>query len=224
MLRCHASGYLKAPVINPEEHSHHFAGNAGDECISCHMPVTVYMQRHPRHDHGLTIPDPLLTKKFGIPNACNRCHADKTRVGRWQRWRNGMDQRWNVHSRTFRMDCAGAATGSIRTGAAVGHVDGRKKSSTGKQWRLACSINGWITRTWSMRCYAVLKAQIRWCVPLHPLIGATKCGIGDQCHRQDPRTSERSFAGCAHCCRVGLAERPGHQFDGREGTDTLSQH
>ena len=42
------------------------------------MPVTVYMQRHPRHDHGLTIPDPLLTKKFGIPNACNRCHADRS--------------------------------------------------------------------------------------------------------------------------------------------------
>jgi tetratricopeptide (TPR) repeat protein len=77
-LRCHASGYLKAPIINPEEHSHHLAGSTGDDCISCHMPVTVYMQRHPRHDHGLTIPDPLLTKKFGIPNACNRCHADKT--------------------------------------------------------------------------------------------------------------------------------------------------
>jgi tetratricopeptide (TPR) repeat protein len=36
------------------------------------------MQRHARHDHGFTIPDPLLTKEQGIPNACNRCHADKT--------------------------------------------------------------------------------------------------------------------------------------------------
>jgi tetratricopeptide (TPR) repeat protein len=41
------------------------------------MPQTTYMQRHPRHDHGFTIPDPLLTKQFGIPNACNRCHQDK---------------------------------------------------------------------------------------------------------------------------------------------------
>ena len=41
------------------------------------MPVTVYMQRHPRHDHGFTIPDPLLTKELNIPNACTRCHADK---------------------------------------------------------------------------------------------------------------------------------------------------
>ena len=76
-MRCHASGYLKAPIIQPEEHSHHAAGGKGDDCIDCHMPVTVYMQRHPRHDHGFTIPDPLLTKKLGIPNACNRCHTDK---------------------------------------------------------------------------------------------------------------------------------------------------
>ena len=41
------------------------------------MPVTTYMQRHPRHDHGFTIPDPLLTKQFGVPNACNKCHTDK---------------------------------------------------------------------------------------------------------------------------------------------------
>lgn len=77
-LRCHASGFMKAPIIQPEEHSHHAAGSKGDDCIGCHMPVTVYMQRHSRHDHGFTIPDPLLTKKLGIPNACNRCHADKT--------------------------------------------------------------------------------------------------------------------------------------------------
>ena len=50
---------------------------AGSECVGCHMPVTVYMQRHPRHDHGFTIPDPLLTKEWNIPNACDRCHADK---------------------------------------------------------------------------------------------------------------------------------------------------
>jgi len=76
-LRCHATGERHAPLIQPEAHSHHAAGGAGDECIGCHMPVTVYMQRHPRHDHGFTIPDPLLTKKTGIPNACNRCHKDK---------------------------------------------------------------------------------------------------------------------------------------------------
>jgi Flp pilus assembly protein TadD len=41
------------------------------------MPQTPYMMRHFRHDHGFTIPDPLLTKEFKIPNARERCHADK---------------------------------------------------------------------------------------------------------------------------------------------------
>jgi tetratricopeptide (TPR) repeat protein len=98
-LRCHAGTDTNAPVINPVTHSRHkvfgFDTNGqpvnvdltayhpesiqetGGECINCHMPQTVYMQRHWRHDHGFTIPDPLLTKQFGIPNACNRCHNDK---------------------------------------------------------------------------------------------------------------------------------------------------
>ncbi len=31
------------------------------------MPQTTYMQRHARHDHGMTIPDPLLTAQYKIP-------------------------------------------------------------------------------------------------------------------------------------------------------------
>lgn len=42
------------------------------------MPTTTYMQRDPRHDHGFLRPDPLLTKELGIPNACTRCHQDKS--------------------------------------------------------------------------------------------------------------------------------------------------
>ena len=98
-LRCHAGGDTNAPVLNPVTHSRHkvfgFDTNGqpviidltayhpesiqetGGECVNCHMPQTVYMQRHWRHDHGFTIPDPLLTREFGIPNACNRCHKDK---------------------------------------------------------------------------------------------------------------------------------------------------
>jgi len=77
-LQCHKGGFPKAPAIDPTAHSHHAAGSAGNECANCHMPQTVYMQRHARHDHGFTIPDPLLTKQFGIPNACNRCHTDQS--------------------------------------------------------------------------------------------------------------------------------------------------
>jgi tetratricopeptide (TPR) repeat protein len=99
-LRCHNGSYTNAPVIDPVAHSHHqvfgYASDGkltnadltsyipkeiketGGECVNCHMPQTAYMQRHWRHDHGFTIPDPLLTKQYGIPNACNRCHAAKS--------------------------------------------------------------------------------------------------------------------------------------------------
>jgi len=73
-MRCHNGGYPKAPKIDVASHQHQCAS----DCKGCHMPVTVYMQRHPRHDHGFTIPDPLLTKELNIPNACNRCHVDKS--------------------------------------------------------------------------------------------------------------------------------------------------
>lgn len=99
-LRCHGAGATNAPAIDPVSHSHHrvhgYATNGavlnvdltaynsktvqetGGECVNCHMPQTPYMQRHWRHDHGFTSPDPLLTQKYNIPNACNRCHQDKT--------------------------------------------------------------------------------------------------------------------------------------------------
>jgi tetratricopeptide (TPR) repeat protein len=84
-LRCHNGSRPNTPVIDPSAHSFHKAPLPGEnlkasggECVNCHMPQTVYMQRQRRHDHGFTIPDPLLTKQYGVPNACNRCHADKT--------------------------------------------------------------------------------------------------------------------------------------------------
>ena len=77
-MKCHtAGGFPNAPVIVQDAHTFHKADSTGSQCVNCHMPQTVYMQRHSRHDHGFTIPDPLLTKQFGIPNACNRCHQDK---------------------------------------------------------------------------------------------------------------------------------------------------
>jgi tetratricopeptide (TPR) repeat protein len=76
-MRCHNGSFKGAPVIVPEQHSFHKTDSAGNQCVNCHMPQTTYMQRHGRHDHGFTIPDPLLTKEHQVPNACNRCHTDK---------------------------------------------------------------------------------------------------------------------------------------------------
>lgn len=82
-MQCHAApgrimaGGTRAIPIDPRAHSHHAEGSAGNQCISCHMPTTTYMQRAPRHDHGWLKPDPLMTQELGIPNACSKCHGDK---------------------------------------------------------------------------------------------------------------------------------------------------
>jgi tetratricopeptide (TPR) repeat protein len=110
-LQCHGGGSTNAPAIDPVAHSHHKVRGygadgklvsadltkynsqnfteTGGECVNCHMPQTPYMQRHWRHDHGFTSPDPLLTRELGVPNACNRCHPDKSVDWAWdaaQKW------------------------------------------------------------------------------------------------------------------------------------------
>jgi tetratricopeptide (TPR) repeat protein len=52
----------------------------GVGCVGCHMPVTTYMRRHPRHDHGFRIPDPITGQALGIPDACSRCHPERDNV------------------------------------------------------------------------------------------------------------------------------------------------
>ncbi len=76
-MTCHAGGANNATIIDPSNHLFHDSGTPGGRCIDCHMPKRTYMARDPRSDHRFPIPDPLLTKEVGTPNACNDCHADK---------------------------------------------------------------------------------------------------------------------------------------------------
>jgi Tfp pilus assembly protein PilF len=55
-----------------------FEVGTGAECVQCHMPGRTYMGIHYRLDHSLRIPRPDLSTKIGTPNACNRCHVDKS--------------------------------------------------------------------------------------------------------------------------------------------------
>ena len=55
-----------------------FEVGSGAECVQCHMPERLYMVIDNRADHSLRIPRPDLSIKLGVPNACNRCHMDKT--------------------------------------------------------------------------------------------------------------------------------------------------
>jgi predicted CXXCH cytochrome family protein len=83
-LQCHS--FDKYAVAT---HHRHEGANPPLACVSCHMPVRTYMVIDPRHDHSFRIPRPDLSARFGTPNACNDCHADKsaewavTAIERW---------------------------------------------------------------------------------------------------------------------------------------------
>ena len=82
--QCHRGAKYDSPA-----HHFHTAGGAGAQCVSCHLPDTTYMQIDRRHDHSLRIPRPDLSVSLGVPNACNRCHTDRSAtwaaaaVARW---------------------------------------------------------------------------------------------------------------------------------------------
>jgi tetratricopeptide (TPR) repeat protein len=61
----------------------------GSECIECHMPARDYMGNDLRNDHSFRIPRPDLSLKLRTPNACTRCHRDKS-----DEWANQEFTRW----------------------------------------------------------------------------------------------------------------------------------
>ena len=89
-MQCHLPGNTRdAPVIDVAAHTFHKPDSTGSLCISCHMSTTTYMQRDPRHDHGFIIPDPALSMELGTPDACTKCHTDRTQqwsADAWAKW------------------------------------------------------------------------------------------------------------------------------------------
>ena len=71
--RCHDAAAFDSP-----KHHFHKAGEAGAQCVACHMPTTNYMVIDARRDHGLRVPRPDLSKRLGTPDACTQCHVGKT--------------------------------------------------------------------------------------------------------------------------------------------------
>jgi tetratricopeptide (TPR) repeat protein len=55
-----------------------FDVGSGAECVQCHMPERPYMVIDYRADHSFRIPRPDLSVRRDTPNACNRCHVDKS--------------------------------------------------------------------------------------------------------------------------------------------------
>jgi len=79
-LDCHGPNAQAGPhAPSVEAHTHHKAGSAGNECISCHMPKiaqTIADQNVRSHTFHFVTPD--TTESLKIPNACNLCHTDKS--------------------------------------------------------------------------------------------------------------------------------------------------
>ncbi|HSC74914.1 MAG TPA: multiheme c-type cytochrome [Pseudomonadales bacterium] len=71
-LQCHNASY-----DNPQ-HTMHKPDTKGSFCVDCHMPATTYMTIDARRDHSMRIPRPDLSVKLETPNACNKCHTDKS--------------------------------------------------------------------------------------------------------------------------------------------------
>lgn len=94
-IRCHQTSppsdfpTLKSKQYDTPAHHFHREDSTGAQCINCHMPTQTYMVVDPRHDHSLRVPRPDLSLKLGTPNACNKCHSNRSvewaaqAVARW---------------------------------------------------------------------------------------------------------------------------------------------
>jgi hypothetical protein len=72
-LRCH-----QAIGRDVTAHTRHRPGSTGSSCVECHMPRHVLSVKARIRDHAIGVPAPEATARFGIPNACNDCHADRS--------------------------------------------------------------------------------------------------------------------------------------------------
>ncbi len=71
--RCHMP-----QVYGVREHHFHDPEQSGGLCVDCHMPERTYMQVDPRRDHSMRVPRPDLAERLETPDACTKCHAEKS--------------------------------------------------------------------------------------------------------------------------------------------------
>jgi tetratricopeptide (TPR) repeat protein len=71
-LQCHSKKY------DAVTHTFHAASTEAAQCVSCHMPGSYFMGNDLRHDHAFRVPRPDLSERYGMPNACNKCHTNQS--------------------------------------------------------------------------------------------------------------------------------------------------
>lgn len=91
-LECHGPGSPNGPYeATIEDHTHHSAGSPGSRCVACHMPKieTELVPGAFAHAHTFRFITPAMTERYGIPNPCTGCHADRT-----SQWATTWLERW----------------------------------------------------------------------------------------------------------------------------------
>lgn len=79
-LTCHGPNSPNGPRgATVQDHTHHAAGSAGNECVGCHMPkIAQQIADVNVRSHTFKFIPPAETDELKVPNGCNSCHADKT--------------------------------------------------------------------------------------------------------------------------------------------------
>jgi predicted CXXCH cytochrome family protein len=93
-IQCHG-----AEVYNVNDHHQHEETSTGAQCVNCHMPENRYMSVDDRRDHSFKIPRPDVSQAFGTPNACIKCHDDKS-----NQWASNNLEKWHGKSEALNVN------------------------------------------------------------------------------------------------------------------------
>jgi len=94
-LECHGPNSPNGPrAATIEQHTHHKAGSAGNDCVGCHMPkIEQTIADVNVRSHTFRFITPAMTERLKIPNPCTTCHQDKSPA-----WAAERLERWSERS------------------------------------------------------------------------------------------------------------------------------
>jgi predicted CXXCH cytochrome family protein len=90
-LQCHGPKSPNGPRgATIEDHTHHAAGSAGNECVGCHMPkIAIQIGDLNIRSHTFRFTPPGETETIKAPNGCTSCHT-----GRSTAWAKDELRKW----------------------------------------------------------------------------------------------------------------------------------
>ncbi len=90
-LTCHGPGKNVGPDYQTlSDHTHHAPLSTGSRCIECHMAKTgKNAVAGEARNHTFNFVSPADSIRYGVPNSCNICHADKT-----PQWALALVEKW----------------------------------------------------------------------------------------------------------------------------------